>query len=808
MSAQMPPRLPPSPVSVAGWARVIAESGDPVAGLRELRAGAAPPGVSPGMIAEAIRALLLPALRRGPEGEGPSPGRFLEIAVALAGEGFVPLALPGELRVRLDRLARETRSAGCWRPDVPFWWEPLPPPGPSEALWGEVAGALVVAQRSDREPHDLPAGSALLPELLPAPLVARAHGELESAAASGALDLLPGAVGERGRGAGGRSDAVRLVSGFEPDLLATAPTVAALVQGFRAVLPERIGALFPGAPVHPPQRAMLARYPAPSAGFAAHLDNPGGREDNGRVVTLVAYLNDPERPPAGGEIALWEPGSPGDAAPAAVLPIRGGSAVAFRSREVPHEVRPLRAGPGRWALSLWLNEKPQLEGGAPGRSEVPEPTPTDALLAVAEPPLPPGRVLFHDLGAGAGEGGDRTGVGAIGAHAIVVERNRPRAGIVATVYRAPDLSAWCRHHLAAGFAHLVVVFDRFEEERAAAEALAAEIEGAFGPDRLTIWPGDEAARFWPGGPGGPSGPAGPEHEDLRRWAGAGQAREGKPGGATWAVAARQTLNAGAALAAARGDELGGAPLDWLVHLDADELFYVHGPGRGGASAPDHFAAAAAAGLARVRYLNHELLTVAGDGESAGPSHFKLNPRLAAARLGERGWESVAACLDGGRGRRQDGPHPYFAAYVNGKSAVAVGAGAGAAGVHGWTLAGAPRGEEAAARETLLAGPSILHFHSVSPEAFRAKYRAAAEAFASGSPEAADRPFPPSALETAAVREICELQAAGVGEEAIDRRLDALREAVIALSPADAELLAAAGLLLTPTLEHPLRPPVG
>jgi hypothetical protein len=299
------------------------------------------------------------------------------------------------------------------------------------------------------------------------------------------------------------------------------------------------------------------------------------------------------------------------------------------------------------------------------------------------------------------------------------------------------------------------------------------------------------------------------------------------------VAARQTLNATAALATARTGELGGAPLDWLLHLDADERFHLEGDTRGGADLHTHFAAAAAAGWKLLRYANHELLApleasphtadggagspIALDADSARLGRvaltFKLNPRLAAARLGTGGWRQLVQQLE----MAQDAPRPYFRAYHNGKSAVAVAGARAAAGVHGWRL---DEGESDA--QGFLAGPSILHLHFASRAAFRRKYRALAEAIADspspvgkggateeGSeqglkaptpPAAGPRLFEPSPVERTLLATIRGLRRDGATEAGIDHHLDELHARLLTFTPAETELLAAAGLLHTVELD--------
>jgi hypothetical protein len=565
------------------------------------------------------------------------------------------------------------------------------------------------------------------------------------------LPLEPGGIGGADRRAPQRSDEVAYVGGLEPALLAETPRLAVLLQWLLGRVAARLAASLPDRLLAPPATAMLARYPAPSAGYRPHLDNPGGAADNGRAFALILYLNPPGRECAGGEIALWPPGGRISAPPALVLPPQGGSAVLFDVRAVPHQVRPLEPGPPRWSVILWLQDGPPPLGAG---SDLPELTLTDALQALPAPPLPPGVLLVHELTGEAPEG------------RIVVRRKspaRPRVGQVATVYRGgAELDAWCDHHFGMGFDHAVVVFDHPEEPAEAADA--ARLRERYPAERLTVWSGPEirAARW-------PDLPPFPERDRLLAWAAAGAA--------SFAHASRQALHASAALQAARTGELGGAPLDWLVHLDADEELHLEGDGRGGADLHDPFAAAGAAGLPLVRFLNHELLLPWQPGT---PLRFKVNPRLALARHGPAGWQALVAALRMG----PTDPRPWFLGYHNGKSAVAVARGLAAAGVHGWHLNGGPR------REERVAGPSILHLHRPTPEAFRRKYLAVAATSWEGRP-----PFEPSPVEEAAVALLRALD--GAGPEVVDRELAALYRRLTTFTSTEVALLEEAGLLFTP-----------
>ena len=729
---------------------ILTEGGDPSPELRLLG--------DPARLDLLFRLELAAVLRAGPGAEL-SPGRLLAVAQHAAASGTLPLATMPALRRTLRRLERRLYGAGAWDPARPPWWSPLPALSSSEELWqqagrledalpkGRLAEAFVVAPQAPRW--------LSLPSLVPVSLIRAVHRQLEAAHGDGALDLERAGVGAGERLSARRSDSVLYLSGLEP-VLGAAPAMATVVQWCLA----HLGGLLAKAVkrrIHSPQKVMLARYPATSGGYHPHFDNPGGEDDNGRTLTFVLYLNAPEAACAGGEIAVWSPdagtSAPGEP-PAAVLPAEGGSAVLFDSRAVAHQVRPLAAGPARWAMTLWFSDAMQ----APPPPRVPELSLTELLLPIPEPPLTPDRVLFHDLGRGE-----------ITVHSA--GRVEPRVGIVCTAYRAgTGLDAWCEYHLALGVEHLVLVFDHLEDPREAADA--DRLAARHPPERLSVWLGSRVA--------------------AERWRAPGRLEDyARSGSACWAVAARQTLNASAALEAARGDELGGAPLDWLLHLDADELFYLEGVGRGGETLHQHFAAATASGLRLVRYANHELLSE--ERRRAGAPRFKCNPKLAAALLGPAGWSALVAHLE----MAPTDPRPYFAGYFNGKAAVAVTHAAAAAGVHGWQLEAEGATPKGGQTRHFLAGPSVLHCHFADPAAFRRKYLAAE---AAGDPPGSPL-FEPSPAEVTIFERIRTLRREGADEASVERGLDELYATMTTFSDADVELLEAAGLIFEPDIER-------
>jgi hypothetical protein len=664
---------------------------------------------------------------------------------------------PVTLREQLAQLAADLHAAGAWDPAKPLWWQPLPLLTAAEELWAclEETGGSASAGSGD----DFP-GWIVYPRLVALDALSEIARELETAYAAGRLPLERGGVGRSDRRAPQRSDEVAFLSGLGPEILAGAPRLAVLVQWLLGRFAAGVVKSFPRRQLQAPAEVMLARYPAPSVGYRPHLDNPGGQEDNRRAMTCVVYLNPPGCECVGGELALWPEGAVVSAPPGGLIPPAGGSAVLFDARAVPHQVLPLHAGPARWALTLWFQDGSSSEAMGPRVPfrRLPGITATDALQAIPDPPLPPGVLLFHDLDDASAGG------------RIAVRRKgsaHPRVGLVATVYRGGELLArWCEHHFGLGLDHLVLVFDHLEEPAEAAGA--ARLRARYPTEHLTLWSGAEIkAERWP------ELPPFREREQLREWA------EG--GAASFAVTARQALNASVALAAARTEELGGAPLDWLLHLDADEWFHLEGDGRGGATLLGHFAAASAAGHVLLRYVDHELLLPWPHG---APPRFKVNPRLAAARLGTGGWQALVAALR----MAQTDPRPYFTGYHNGKSAVAVAHGLAAAGVHGWHLDEEDHPELCAT----LAGPSILHLHRPSPEEFRAKYLGIAAASSTGP-----RPFAPCPAEEAALALLRSLDDADPA--VVERELDALYHRLTSFTGAELELLEEAGLIIVPEI---------
>jgi hypothetical protein len=207
------------------------------------------------------------------------------------------------------------------------------------------------------------------------------------------------------------------------------------------------------------------------------------------------------------------------------------------------------------------------------------------------------------------------------------------------------LTPWLKWHAAIGIERFYLFFDADPEE--AAGALAASFPGV----RAVIV--DRAARARMA--------KDPYCAPLLPLSGEPDAPVGSPEQLT----ARQLCNAKVALDMARRDGVA-----WVLHIDADELFYPKG---GDAAA--HFAALSGLGIGYVIYDNHEAVCekAAYEDPFSEITLFKLNarvidPDVLAARepyFAERGG--------------------YFLAYANGKAACRAVPGAEPAGVHGFHL---------------------------------------------------------------------------------------------------------------------------
>ena len=460
-----------------------------------------------------------------------------------------------------------------------------------------------------------------------------------------------------------------------------------------------------------------------------------------------------------------------DAAAVGLLPQTTVDAVRNLLVRLAEELR--RAGAWEPSAPLWWEPLPPLPAGEEERPTdaqrddagpdpilppLTDPSVSEMLLLIESPCLPAGAMLLHEL-----RGDELAGRFHVRRHVA----KEPRIGLVTTTHGAGRrLDRWCRHHFDLGVAHIVVVFDQPEEEEEAASAV--RLRDAYPPSRLTLWSSPRLAdERWHQITGLPDAPT------LMELAYSGRS-------SSQAVAARQVLNASVALVAATTDELGGVAHDWLLHLDDDERLSLCGPSRGGVRLAEHLVAADEMGYVLIRYTNHELLLPFDPDRP----RLKVNPRLAQARLGPRGWTTLCEEL----AMRPSDLRPYFNGYANGKAAVAVDAGLAAAGVHGWHLA-----EPYADASIAIAGPVVLHLRYPNSESFCDRYLVKATEHADSD----DALFPPSSTERRAVALVRAARVACKGEELVRAKLTRLHREVTHFTQAEIELLSQAGLIVAP-----------
>lgn len=229
----------------------------------------------------------------------------------------------------------------------------------------------------------------------------------------------------------------------------------------------------------------------------------------------------------------------------------------------------------------------------------------------------------------------------------------PVLGIVAGVCNpGPSIRSFVRYHLAVGFHRVYLVFDDINDRWM----------GHVPRDpRVTVIDSREL-------------------EPVRPLADAGGEAESE-------AAYRHKRDAGAALRMAREDGL-----DWLLHLDTDEAFYLFGD-----SLASHFAELMDDGVENVKYLNYEAIPEKPDIEDyfLEVSLFKRNP----LELHEEGHESALKLF---AERIPQIPDRFFLSYVHGKSAVRVLPGVRSLGRHGFA-------SDTGLKSELLTRPAVLHY---------------------------------------------------------------------------------------------------
>jgi len=260
-----------------------------------------------------------------------------------------------------------------------------------------------------------------------------------------------------------------------------------------------------------------------------------------------------------------------------------------------------------------------------------------------------------------------------------------RAGLVTTLRGAgPVLESFLRYHMALGFSRLYLFFDDPADP-------AIDIARRLDDGRITILM------------------AGAQLDD--EWRECAQYGYYAPHLAS-EVMARQCLNVEVAVQYAVADRL-----DWLLHIDADELF--HCPGQ---DAVTHFARLTRKGIERAIYPNFEALP---EQESIGDffrevTLFKVNRNL---QPGGRFDAARQALAD----RFTQFPPNFFLFYSNGKSAARVRPGLVPDGVHRFHAKRFPRpgdavAPEAGGEERVIGDARVLHYACCGYEQFRDKYR--------------------------------------------------------------------------------------
>ena len=239
--------------------------------------------------------------------------------------------------------------------------------------------------------------------------------------------------------------------------------------------------------------------------------------------------------------------------------------------------------------------------------------------------------------------------------------------------RAPGrtmLEAWLAYHRALGFAHFFIYFD--DPEDPDLELVAKQRD-------VTAVPRDAALM-----------------RRVRRyslWSSMGRFAESGSGGDR--TMARQVLFVQDALARIASEHLA---FDWLLHIDHDELIVV--PGN---DIRSHFTQLAAMHVDQAIYINHEAVPeqLEIDDVFREVTLFKRNPATVARLRGRRA--AVAAAK-------------RFVAYMVGKAAIRVDAGAIPDGVHRFTAGARP------IETRVLESPCVLHYPGIGFTRWRAKYQ--------------------------------------------------------------------------------------
>lgn len=186
-------------------------------------------------------------------------------------------------------------------------------------------------------------GWCVVDDALPPPLVLALAAASRAHARGGALqDARTGRGAAAARDEGVRGDRIRWLAADTAD--AAEATLLAALESLRAGLNARLYLGLVEVEAH------HACY-APGARYAVHRDR--FRDDDSRVLSIVAYLNADWRATDGGALRLYL--DPARERFEDILPL-GGRLVAFLSADFEHEVLP--ATRERLSIAAWLRRRP------------------------------------------------------------------------------------------------------------------------------------------------------------------------------------------------------------------------------------------------------------------------------------------------------------------------------------------------------------------------------------------------------------------------------------------------------------------
>lgn len=249
-----------------------------------------------------------------------------------------------------------------------------------------------------------------------------------------------------------------------------------------------------------------------------------------------------------------------------------------------------------------------------------------------------------------------------------------RAVIASTLKDAEAvLEYWIRYHLAAGFARLYLFFDDPDD---------ASIEIARKFDAVTAITNDaNLHKLW-------ESTAIYSHPERFKF------RDTE-------VMTRQCLNAEVAIGMALD-----AGLDWIVHIDLDELFYSPV-----ISVAEHFDAMSRANIEYVTYLNYEAMPEKFEVSNffRDVTLFKRNPAMFPEGKPTAHQKQLLESIPNFR-------HQYFLYYPNGKSAARLRPDLVTSGVHYFGIAGQDL------EPNISEDPAILHYPCCGFDHFWQKYK--------------------------------------------------------------------------------------